>query len=165
MQNRLIILAERDVLLRALVAAVLIAATVLLAFASGAHAAPVGCHPNNDGRMVCNGASPNEQSAHGTAGVGGHRPAGCPSLWCGCWARLQAGLPRAFNLSLHWLTLPHVAPQVGAWAVMRRRGGGHVGRVTGFEANGDPILISGNHGNEVGIGTYPKGRIVAYVMP
>lgn len=56
-------------------------------------------------------------------------------------------------------------PQVGAIAVMSRRGGGHVGVVSGIDANGNPIVISGNHGRRVAESTYSRGRIYAYVMP
>lgn len=69
------------------------------------------------------------------------------------------------NMARSWAELPHTGPQVGAIAVLSRRGGGHVGVVTGFEANGDPIIISGNHGRRVGEGVYSKHRIVAYVLP
>jgi uncharacterized protein (TIGR02594 family) len=57
-------------------------------------------------------------------------------------------------------------PQVGAIAVMSRgRRGGHVGVVSGIDPNGNPIVISGNHGRRVAESTYPRGRIYAYVMP
>lgn len=56
-------------------------------------------------------------------------------------------------------------PQVGAIAVMSRRGGGHVGVVSGIDASGNPILVSGNNGNRVREAAYPRGRIYAYVMP
>lgn len=56
-------------------------------------------------------------------------------------------------------------PEVGAIAVMRRHGGGHVGVVSGIDANGNPIIISGNHGHRVAESTYQRGRIYAYVMP
>ena len=57
-------------------------------------------------------------------------------------------------------------PQVGAIAVMSRgRRGGHVGVVSGIDANGNPILVSGNNGNRVREASYPRGRIYAYVMP
>ena len=36
-------------------------------------------------------------------------------------------------------------PQVGAIAVMGRRGGGHVGVVSGVDPNSNPIVVSGNH--------------------
>jgi uncharacterized protein (TIGR02594 family) len=56
-------------------------------------------------------------------------------------------------------------PQVGAIAVMSRRGGGHVGVVSGFDSAGNPIVISGNHGRRVAESVYRRGRIYAYVMP
>src|SRR6266700_3447597 len=56
-------------------------------------------------------------------------------------------------------------PQVGAIAVMARRGGGHVGVVSGIDAQGNPILISGNYGNRVREVPISRGRIYAYVMP
>ena len=61
----------------------------------------------------------------------------------------------------------HVSgPQVGAIAVMSRgRGGGHVGIVSGIDANGNPIVISGNFRNRVAEAAISRERIYAYVMP
>ncbi len=57
-------------------------------------------------------------------------------------------------------------PQVGAIAVMSRgRRGGHVGSVSGIDAKGHPLVISGNHGHRVAEATYSRGRVYAYVMP
>jgi uncharacterized protein (TIGR02594 family) len=56
-------------------------------------------------------------------------------------------------------------PQVGAIAVMGRRGGGHVGVVSGIDANGNPIVVSGNNGNRVRETSVSRGRIYAYVLP
>lgn len=57
-------------------------------------------------------------------------------------------------------------PQVGAIAVMSRgHGGGHVGIITGIDASGNPIMISGNNGNRVREAPISRGRIYAYVMP
>lgn len=57
-------------------------------------------------------------------------------------------------------------PRVGAIAVMSRgRRGGHVGVVSGIDGKGNPIIVSGNHGNRVAEATYSKGRVYAYVMP
>jgi len=57
-------------------------------------------------------------------------------------------------------------PQVGAIAVMSRGGrGGHVGIITGIDAQGNPIMISGNNGNRVREAPISRGRIYAYVMP
>lgn len=58
-------------------------------------------------------------------------------------------------------------PQVGAIAVLTRgHKGGHVGVVSGVDAKGDPIIISGNHTrNGVGEGVYARSRVIAYVLP
>jgi uncharacterized protein (TIGR02594 family) len=56
-------------------------------------------------------------------------------------------------------------PQVGAIAVMGRRGGGHVGIITGIDAAGNPIMISGNNRNRVREAPVSRGRIYAFVMP
>lgn len=58
-------------------------------------------------------------------------------------------------------------PQVGAIAVLSRgRNGGHVGVVTGVDAKGDPIIVSGNHTRDgVGEGVYARSRVIAYVLP
>jgi uncharacterized protein (TIGR02594 family) len=57
-------------------------------------------------------------------------------------------------------------PQVGAIAVMGRRGGGgHVGIVSGIDSAGNPILISGNNRNRVVEAPISRGRIYTYVMP
>ena len=56
-------------------------------------------------------------------------------------------------------------PQVGAIAVMGRRGGGHVGIITGIDAAGNPVMISGNNRNRVREAPVSRGRIYAYVMP
>jgi len=45
----------------------------------------------------------------------------------------------------------------------RGKDGGHVGVVTGFDANGNPIVISGNHNNRVDEAVYPRSRVIAYV--
>lgn len=57
-------------------------------------------------------------------------------------------------------------PRIGAIAVLTRgRRGGHVGVVTGIDAQGNPIIISGNHNDRVGEGLYPRARVIAHVMP
>jgi uncharacterized protein (TIGR02594 family) len=57
-------------------------------------------------------------------------------------------------------------PRVGAIAVLTRgKRGGHVGVVSGIDAGGNPIIISGNHNKRVGESVYPRSRVIAYVMP
>jgi uncharacterized protein (TIGR02594 family) len=61
---------------------------------------------------------------------------------------------------------PRTTLQVGAIAVMSRgRRGGHVGIVSGIDAKGNPIIVSGNHGNRVAETVYPRNRVYAYVKP
>jgi uncharacterized protein (TIGR02594 family) len=59
------------------------------------------------------------------------------------------------------------SPRVGAIAIMYRKGpnNGHVGIVRGTDGKGNPIIVSGNSGNQVRISTYPKERVLGYVMP
>jgi uncharacterized protein (TIGR02594 family) len=57
-------------------------------------------------------------------------------------------------------------PRVGAIAVLTRgKNGGHVGVVSGIDNQGNPVIISGNHGKRVGEAIYPRSRVIAYVMP
>ena len=58
-------------------------------------------------------------------------------------------------------------PRVGAIAIMYRKGpnNGHVGVVRGTDGQGNPIIVSGNHGNTVRQSVYSKSRVLAYVMP
>jgi len=57
-------------------------------------------------------------------------------------------------------------PRVGAIVVLTRgKNGGHVGVVSGVDPQGNPIIISGNHGRKVGEAIYPRSRVIAYVMP
>jgi uncharacterized protein (TIGR02594 family) len=100
----------------------------------------------------------------------GSNPTGRSSLWCGAFMDMvlkQTGHKGGGNLALGYLKYGTrvSGPQVGAIAVMGRRGGGHVGVVSGIDANGNPIVISGNHNRTVAESVYPRGRISAYVMP
>lgn len=58
-------------------------------------------------------------------------------------------------------------PRVGAIAILYRKGSnnGHVGVVRGTDGQGNPIIVSGNHGNAVRQAVYSKSRVLAYVMP
>ena len=56
-------------------------------------------------------------------------------------------------------------PEIGAIAIMGRKGGGHVGVVSGVDVHGNPIIISGNHNRTVAESVYPRSRIIAYVFP
>lgn len=154
-----------------------VAAAILIALSSAAYAGPRqqiitcderGCSDSRGASVGRSGGS----LAGAPTNLGGGRPAGCPALWCGCWARLDAGLTDTrFNLVANWPRYLTVVagrgaePVVGSYAIMGRRGGGHVGRVIGVDGDGNPILRSGNHNGQVADAVYPKGRILAYVRP
>ncbi len=88
-----------------------------------------------------------------------------PTLWCSAFLRKITGARDVDDRALSWERHHHVAPQVGAVVTMGRRGGGHVGVVSGFTQHGDPIVISGNHGHRVSESVYPRRRIRAWVSP
>ncbi len=58
-------------------------------------------------------------------------------------------------------------PRVGALVIFYRKGpnNGHVGVVRGTDGQGNPIVVSGNHGSTVSQSVYPKSKVMAYVMP
>jgi len=102
--------------------------------------------------------------------IGGN-PTGRRSLWCGRFMNFvldrtghrSSGSDLARSFASYGRRV--AGPQVGAIAVMSRRGGGHVGVVSGVDAQGNPIVISGNHGNRVAESVYPASRVYAYVLP
>jgi uncharacterized protein (TIGR02594 family) len=85
------------------------------------------------------------------------------TLWCSAFLRKITGAQDVDDRALSWERHQHISPQVGAIVTMGRRGGGHVGLVTGFTKNGDPIVISGNHGGRVAERVYSRSRIRAWV--
>ena len=100
----------------------------------------------------------------------GTNPTGRGSLWCGAFmdkVLRETGHKGGGNLAKGYLNYGRrvSGPQVGAIAVMGRRGGGHVGVVSGVDANGNPIIVSGNHNHTVAESVYPRSRIIAYVEP
>jgi len=104
--------------------------------------------------------------------IGSGNPTGRASLWCARFMNMVlersghkgTGSDMARSFASYGQRLS--GPQVGAIAVMSRgRRGGHVGIVSGIDAKGNPIVISGNHGHRVAEATYSRGRVYAYVMP
>jgi uncharacterized protein (TIGR02594 family) len=101
----------------------------------------------------------------------GGNPTGRGSLWCARFMNMVlqhtghhgTGSDMASSFASYGQRVS--GPQVGAIAVMGRRGGGHVGIITGVDARGNPIMISGNNGNRVKEAPISRGRIYAYVMP
>jgi uncharacterized protein (TIGR02594 family) len=101
----------------------------------------------------------------------GTNPTNRRSLWCGAFMDMvlqKTGHKGGGNLASNYARYGQrvSGPQVGALAVMSRgRGGGHVGVVSGIDASGNVIVVSGNHNNTVAESVYPRSRIYAYVMP
>ena len=100
----------------------------------------------------------------------GTNPTGRASLWCGAFMDMvlkKTGRKGGGNLASAYARygkrIP--GPQVGAIAVMGRKGGGHVGVVSGIDDKGNVMVVSGNHNNTVAESVYPRGRIYAYVLP
>jgi uncharacterized protein (TIGR02594 family) len=101
----------------------------------------------------------------------GGNPTGRSSLWCARFMNMVlqrsgfhgTGSDMAASFAHYGQRVS--GPRVGAIAVMGRRGGGHVGVITGVDAHGNPIMISGNNGNRVREAPISRGRIYAYVMP
>jgi len=139
---------------------------------------PHGRHARHERRHVVREAAP---SFGGGFGGGsslvaearrylGTNPTGRRSLWCGAFmdkVLRETGHKGGGNLAKGYLHYGHrvSGPQIGAIAVMGRRGGGHVGVVSGVDANGNPIIVSGNHNHTVAESVYPRSRIIAYVQP
>lgn len=92
--------------------------------------------------------------------------------WCGvalaAWMN-EAGLayPKAYYRALAWLDYGVACgAQYGAIAVLTRKGGGHVGIVTGVTSNGSHVrLLGGNQGDAVSEAWFPVERVSAFRMP
>lgn len=90
---------------------------------------------------------------------------GCPPRrWCGCWLMRRYGKSdKRLWVARQWARegRPAVPGCIGCVAVLTRGRGGHVGVVQGYEGN-NPIILSGNQNNAVGIAVYPASRVIAY---
>lgn len=165
------------------------AAAAMLAVATIASAAPASARiMQNDPSIVRpDGPGPEGPAGGGevTASVGrsgggdslsiarrylGGNPTGRSSLWCADFINLverKAGREGAGSrLATAYLDYGTKVskPQPGDIVVLTRRGGGHVGYFVGWE-DGKIVLLSGNHGKKVGIGTYPASRVLGYRRP
>jgi uncharacterized protein (TIGR02594 family) len=122
------------------------------------------------GAAVSSGFGSSNVVAEARRYIGGN-PTGRGSLWCARFMNMVlqhsgyrgtgSDLARSFASYGQRVS----GPQIGAIAVMGRRGGGHVGVVSGIDAGGNPIVVAGNNGNRVREAPISRGRIYAYVMP
>jgi uncharacterized protein (TIGR02594 family) len=102
----------------------------------------------------------------------GTNPTNRSSLWCAVFMNMVLhklgynGTDSAAARSFADYGRRIPGPKIGAIAVLSRGAdGGHVGVVSGVDRQGNPIIVSGNHGHRVGVGTYPRSRVIAYVLP
>jgi len=93
--------------------------------------------------------------------------------WCGVavasWLS-EAGypIPKNYFRALAWATFGDACPgpAQGAIAVLTRKGGGHVGIVTGITRDGSHVrLLGGNQNDAVNEAWFPASRITAYRLP
>ena len=93
--------------------------------------------------------------------------------WCGvalaAWLQ-QAGhpIPKHYYRALAWADYGDGLrwPGQGAIAVLTRKGGGHVGLVTGRTPNGHHVrLLGGNQNDAVNEQWFPATRVTAYRLP
>ncbi len=100
----------------------------------------------------------------------GGNPTGRRSQWCADFMNLvekkvgRGGTGSRSSKSYLGYGKPVSNPQPGDIVVLYRPGGGHVGYFMGWK-DGKIELISGNHGRKVGVGTYPKSRVLGYRRP
>jgi len=127
--------------------------------------------PDNSSQMAPSGSFGSSNVVAEARRYLGGNPTGRGRLWCARFMNMvlqhtghQGTGSDMANSFAHYGTRVS-GPQVGAIAVMGRRGGGHVGIITGIDAQGNPIMISGNNGNRVREAPISRGRIYAYVMP
>jgi len=114
-------------------------------------------------------ASSNDLIVEARKYLGGN-PTGWAADWCGKFLDMvlkKTGRRGGGNLARGYIKYGTrlAGPEVGAIAIFSRKGGGHVGIVTGIDSNGNPIIISGNHNDRVAVAIYPASRALAYVRP
>lgn len=92
--------------------------------------------------------------------------------WCGgfcAWALQRAGqsFPSKYASALAWLEWgTPCGPELGAVAVLKRKGGGHVGFVDAVSPSGQHVrLVGGNQNDKVSAEWFPFDRIEGYRKP
>jgi len=91
--------------------------------------------------------------------------------WCALFANMvlaKVGLKGTGTLwALDFATwgVPVAAAAVGAFAPMKRAGGGHIAIVVGRDQHGNLMCVGGNQSDEVSIRPFPANRPVGYRFP
>ncbi|MBX9842036.1 MAG: TIGR02594 family protein [Xanthobacteraceae bacterium] len=129
-------------------------------------------HDGNDPGIELVGNAPGSRIVAEARRWIGTNPTTRATLWCARFMNFvleRIGLPgTASDLAKSFASYGKrlEGPKVGAIAVMNRgKSGGHVGVVSGFDKDGDPVIISGNYSRRVAEAVFDRSRIIAYVFP
>jgi uncharacterized protein (TIGR02594 family) len=88
---------------------------------------------------------------------------GLPSrLWCADFMNMLVGGTDRRAISYVHRGKPAAHGCTNCIAVTKRKGGNHVGIVTGYDGQGNPILLSGNNQRRVGVARYARYKVIAY---
>jgi uncharacterized protein (TIGR02594 family) len=157
--------------MRVLSMTILAAATLGAAFTlpASANNCPFPCFKDSAGSSG-GGFGGNARAVNVASRYLGTNPTGRKSLWCAEFMNMmerkmgRPGTGSAMAKSYASYGRRVSNPRPGDIAVISRKGGGHVGYVMSV-SGGKVKLISGNHGRKVGVGTYSRSRVIAFVRP
>ncbi len=91
--------------------------------------------------------------------------------WCALYANMvltKVGLPGTETLwALDWANwgIKLAGPAVGAFAPMKREGGGHIAIVVGRDQDNRLMLLGGNQDDAVNIKPFPANRPLSFRWP
>lgn len=93
-----------------------------------------------------------------------------PRLWCADFMNMMLGRQGASRSAASYRSYGSAAAHgcidcIAVLAPCRRGGHWHVGVVSGYDANGNPIIVSGNHNHRVAEGVYPRQCVMSYRSP
>jgi uncharacterized protein (TIGR02594 family) len=89
------------------------------------------------------------------------------TLWCSEFVCKVTGRDCVDDRARSWLARPRTAPRPGVIAVMSRgrdARSGHVAIVLAVD-DATVLAVSGNQRGRVGVGRYPRSRVIAFVEP
>lgn len=94
------------------------------------------------------------------------------SPWCGIFlaAVMQEShydYPKMYMRAKAWLTWgqPIKYPVLGCVVILVRKGGGHVGLLTGYTRYGDLLILGGNQQDSVRVSQFSPDRVLGYRVP
>ena len=132
------------------------------------------CLPDNSGRIYgCVEGQETSRARYSRSGhieiAGDYGSDPRPRLWCAWWLRRHLNIPKSafppyqYNMARAFAHIGTPAPQgcTGCIAVFSRGGGGHVGLVESWDANGNPVILSVNYNGTVGTYAHSRSRLIA----